>query len=178
HGAVRADSHRELPVDRRPFPDLVDDLAPYRRLIEGGLPAVMMAHVEFPEVDARPASFSSRWIRGVLREDLHFQGAVFSDDLSMGGAARDADIVERAERVLAAGCDVVPVCNDRAAVVSLLERLHVEPHPASQARLVRMRGRGGLPFAELRSGAEWREAHDRLVGLAAPPLLALRPGAP
>ena len=87
HGAVVADSHLTLPVDRRELPDLADDMAPYSRLIANGLPAVMVAHIVFPAVDSLPASLSSRWIRDVLRGDLRFQGVVFADDLSMGGAA-------------------------------------------------------------------------------------------
>jgi beta-N-acetylhexosaminidase len=177
HGAVRTDSHRSLPVDRRGLADLTDDLTPYRRLIDNGLPAVMAAHVQFPAVDERPASLSKRWIGGVLRGELRFQGAVFTDDLSMGGAAACGDIVDRAELALAAGCDVLPVCNDRAAVVSLLDDLETEPQPTSQVRIVRMRGRDGLAWDDLTRSLEWREARDALARSAAVPALALRPGA-
>ncbi len=176
HGAVRADSHLFLPVDRRPLADLEDDLTPYRRLIENGLPAVMMAHVQFPAVDTLPASLSSRWIRGMLREELHFQGVVFSDDLSMGGAAASGDILERARRALAAGCDMLPVCNDRAAVLALLDGLAVEPEPASQLRIIRMRGRGGLPWRELVESSEWKQAQAALTAAASAPPLSLDPG--
>ncbi len=87
HGAVVADSHVALPVDRRELADLGEDLTPYRRLIANGLPGVMVAHILLPAEDAAPASLSARWIRGVLRTDLNFQGAVFTDDLSMGAVA-------------------------------------------------------------------------------------------
>ncbi|MGH8260121.1 MAG: beta-N-acetylhexosaminidase [Steroidobacteraceae bacterium] len=177
HGAVRLDSHRSLPVDRRALDDLGDDLTPYRRLIDNGLPGVMVAHIQFPAVDERPASLSGRWVRGVLREQLRFQGAVFTDDLSMGGAAASGNIIERAHLALSAGCDVLPVCNDRAAVVSLLDRLDIEPQPASQVRIVRMRGRDGLPWSELTRTAEWSEAQAALARCAAVPSLTLRPGA-
>jgi beta-N-acetylhexosaminidase len=178
HGAVRIDSHQSLPVDRRALADLGDDLAPYRRLIDNGLPAVMVAHVQFPAVDSRPASLSSRWVRGVLRGEMRFQGAVFTDDLSMGGAAAAGDIVARAELALSAGCDVLPVCNDRPAVVSLLDRLSAEPEPASQVRIVRMRGRDGMPWDDLTRTAAWQEARDALARCAAVPALTLDPGAP
>ncbi len=88
HGAVVADSHVSLPVDRRALPDLDADLAPYRRLIANGLPGVMVAHILLPAEDSAPASLSAHWIRGVLRNDLNFQGAVFTDDLSMGAGGR------------------------------------------------------------------------------------------
>ena len=177
HGAVRADSHLLLPVDRRALADLADDLTPYRRLIDNGLAGVMVAHVQFPAVDAWPASVSSRWIRGILREELRFQGAVFTDDLSMGGAAVGGDIVERAGRALAAGCDMLLICNDRPAVVTVLERLATEPAPASQLRIIRMRGRDGRPWRELVESSEWQQAQAALASSAAAPPLSLEPGA-
>ena len=74
----------------------------------------MVAHILFPAVDPAPASLSRRWVQNALREELRFEGAVFTDDLSMGGAAEFGDIVARASAALDAGCDVLPVCNDRA----------------------------------------------------------------
>jgi beta-N-acetylhexosaminidase len=176
HGAVVADSHLALPVDRRPIEDMTEDMAPYRRLISNGLPAVMVAHVLFPSVDDVPASVSSRWIRGVLRGDLRFQGAVFSDDLSMAGAAAAGDIVTRAERALAAGCDVLPVCNNPASVVTLLDQLKIEPEPASQLRVVRMRGREGPSREVLMASDEWRIGQEALARSAAAPALNLESG--
>lgn len=176
HGAVVADSHLSLPVDRRELADLTDDLAPYRRLIANGLPAVMAAHVLFPAVDPAPASLSSRWIRDVLRGDLRFQGVVFTDDLSMGGAAAAGDIVTRARQALAAGCDMLPVCNNRAGVIALLEQLEVEPEPASRLRLVRMHGRDGVPRRELESLPEWQRSRELLARCTAAPTLNLEAG--
>lgn len=176
HGAVVADSHHALPIDRRPLEDMTEDLAPYRRLIANGLPAVMVAHILFPAVDDVPASVSSRWIRGVLRGDLRFQGAVFSDDLSMAGAAAAGDIVTRAERALAAGCDVLPVCNNPASVVALLDKLKIEPEPASQLRVVRMRGRESVSRQELLASNEWRSGQEALARCAAAPSLKLESG--
>ncbi|MFO1427170.1 MAG: beta-N-acetylhexosaminidase [Steroidobacteraceae bacterium] len=121
HGAVVADSHHALPVDRRPLEDMVEDMAPYRVLIANGLAGVMVAHVMYPEVEPVPASASPRWIRGILRGELGFQGVVFADDMSMKGAEAIGGIVERAQRALAAGCDVLPVCNHRPSVLALLE---------------------------------------------------------
>jgi beta-N-acetylhexosaminidase len=177
HGAVVADSHSSLPVDRRELADMSDDLAPYYRLIANGLPAVMAAHVLFPEVDSRPASLSSRWIRAVLRGDLRFQGVVFSDDISMGGAAAAyGDIVTRARQALSAGCDMLPVCNNRAGVVTLLDRLNVEPEPTSRLRLVRMHGKDGVPRRELSSVPEWKRSRELLARCAAAPTLNLEAG--
>ena len=174
HGAVVADSHLTLPIDRRSLADLAPDLAPYRRLIANGLPAIMAAHVLFPAVDSAPASLSGRWIRDVLRGDLMFQGVVFADDLSMGGAtAAYGDVVTRARQALAAGCDMLPVCNNRASVIELLQHLDVEPQPASSMRLVRLHGRASPGRAELTASAEWLRARELLAQSAAAPPLTL-----
>jgi beta-N-acetylhexosaminidase len=176
HGAVVADTHFAFAVDRRPLVDLEDDLSPYRRLIANGLPAVLAAHVLFPEVDAAPASVSPRWIRDVLRRELRFQGVVFTDDMSMAGAAAAGDIVERSQRALAAGSDMVLICNDRPSVIKVLNELTVEPAPASQLRLVRMRGRDGMPREELLASGEWQKCRESLARCAAPPVLHLEAG--
>jgi beta-N-acetylhexosaminidase len=177
HGAVSADSHHTMPVDRRGLADMADDLAPYRLLIANGLPAVMPAHVLFPAVDSAPASLSSRWIRDVLRGDLGFQGVVFSDDLSMGGAAAAfGDIVTRARQALAAGCDMLPVCNNRASVVTLLDGLNIEPEPASRLRLVRMHGKDGVSRQELTLLPEWKKSQELLARCTAAPTLNLEAG--
>ena len=169
HGAVVADSHLALPVDRRELVDMEPDLLPYRRLIANGLPAVMVAHVLYPAVDSVPASFSRRWIEGLLRSELAFGGLVFADDLTMGGAAAVGDLAQRARRALAAGCDVLPVCNDRPDVERLLQQCEFEIDPASQLRLVRMRGRRHDGFETLRASSAWQSAREWLARSASPP---------
>jgi beta-N-acetylhexosaminidase len=177
HGAVVADSHQSLPVDRREPADLEDDLLPYRRLIANGLPAIMVAHIVFPAVDPAPASLSARWIRDVLRGQLGFQGVVFTDDLSMGGAsAAVGDVVSRVRQALAAGCDMLPVCNDRPSVVALLDRLKIEPEPASRMRLVRLHGKDRVPPQDLPSLPEWQRSRELLARCTAAPALKLEAG--
>ena len=174
HGAVVADSHHAVPVDRRALEDLEPDLAPYRLLIANGIAGIMVAHVVFPEVDPLPASVSRRWVRGVLRDELRFQGVVFTDDLSMQGAAAAGDVVTRAQLALEAGCDVLPVCNQRASVVALLDGLKEKPEPASSLRLVRLRGRGPADHAALRADPRWLRSQETLARCAAPPTLQLQ----
>lgn len=116
HGFVKADSHHAVPVDRRSLKAiLADDAAPYPHLA-GVMGAVMPAHVIYPKVDSRPAGFSARWLREVLRERLRFGGAVFSDDLAMVGAreldGRAIGFGEAAVAALQAGCDLVLLCNE------------------------------------------------------------------
>jgi beta-N-acetylhexosaminidase len=169
HGAVVADSHVALPVDRREFADLEGDIRPYRPLIDNNVPGIMAAHVVFPAIDALPASLSKRWITGVLRGELGFHGCVFADDLSMAGAVAFGNVVERAELAIAAGCDVLPICNDRHSVELALERLGADAvSAASQARLVRMRARGEAP-ADLHGNRHWQETSARIAALRTPP---------
>jgi len=160
HGAVVADSHRALPVDRRPLEELGDDLLPYRRMIANGLPSIMVAHVSFPEVDDAPASLSRRWVQRELRGSLGFTGAVFSDDLSMAGAALAGSVPERARLALVAGCDVLAICNDRPGVLATLEELAGETDPLSQVRLVRLHGRSTPDRRELADLPRWRECRS------------------
>jgi beta-N-acetylhexosaminidase len=176
HGAVVADSHLALPVDRRALVDMSEDLLPYRRLIDNGLPAVMVAHVLYPAIDELPASFSERWIRQILRKELRFGGLVFADDLTMAGAASMGDLPTRAALALLAGCDVLLVCNDRPGVEVLLDKLNVELDPASQLRLIRMRGRKQLVFETLVASPAWRSAREWLERSAAKPELKFEPG--
>ena len=131
HGFVHADSHTEIPVDRRSLKAILqDDAAPYGWL-RSTLASVMPAHVIYPRVDSRPACFSRRWLQDILREKLGFDGAIFSDDLSMEGARRlDGQLVsytDAAVAALQAGCDLVLLCNqsvgDGHAVDELLDGL-------------------------------------------------------
>ncbi len=115
HGFVRADSHTEIPVDRRSLKAiLADDAAPYPWL-STVLTSVMPAHVIYPKVDGRPAGFSAKWLQDILRGRLRFDGAIFSDDLSMEGARRiDGRVVSYTDAGVAAlnaGCDLVLLCN-------------------------------------------------------------------
>lgn len=119
HGFVKADSHTDVPVDRRSLKTiLARDAAPYAWL-GTALASVMPAHVVYPKVDARPAGFSRRWLQGILRERLGFGGAIFSDDLSMAGArmidGKLVDPTQAAVSALNAGCDMVLLCNQSLA---------------------------------------------------------------
>lgn len=176
HGAVVADSHHSLPVDRRDWNEISADILPYRRLIANGVPGVMVAHVLFPAVAPEPASLSRRWIQNALREELRFEGCIFTDDLSMGGAKEFGDVVARATAALEAGCDVLPVCNDRASVTTLLDNLSHDIQPSSHLRLVRMRGKAAPERHELLAGEPWRASQDLLARSKAPPALKLTAG--
>ena len=119
HGFVQADSHVDIPVDTRSLKAVLSDCAlPYSWLTTT-LSSVMPAHVIYPKVDALPAGFSPRWLQDILRGQLHFNGAIFSDDLSMAGArriqGREVSFAQAAMAALNAGCDLVLLCNQSLA---------------------------------------------------------------
>jgi beta-N-acetylhexosaminidase len=132
HGFVKADSHTEIPIDKRSLKAILsDDAVPYQWLATG-LQSVMPAHVIYPKVDSRPAGFSQRWLQDILRGQFGFTGAIFSDDLSMEGArlldGKRVSYTEAAVAALQAGCDMVLLCNQSVgdegrAVDELLEGL-------------------------------------------------------
>lgn len=134
HGAVVADSHHELPVDARSLAELAYDLQPFATLIShGALAGIMPAHVVYPAVDAeRTAGFSATWLQGKLRSELGFTGVIFSDDLSMEGAASGGDFYQRSLAAAAAGANALVVCNNRQAALEVLRAatdLHVQGSP-------------------------------------------------
>lgn len=169
HGYATADSHAEMPEDGRAFSALAVDMAPYQSLMADGLASVMMAHIFYPEIDWLPASLSKRWIEGFLRGDLGFDGCVFCDDLSMGGAAETGDPEECAELALAAGCDYLPVCNNRAAVRGLVGS-PVLSEDAGPVRRQRLHAACGVEraksLAALKRTRRWQQVNRRLDTLS------------
>jgi beta-N-acetylhexosaminidase len=164
HGGVEADSHLALPVDARRLEDLqMEDLRPFERMIHYGLEAIMPAHVIYQKVDRQLAGFSAFWLKRVLREELGFQGAIFSDDLSMAATEDAGDYVQRARAALEAGCDMVLVCNNRPEAEKVIAALETYNDPAAHVRLVRMHGRRRFSRPELHLDPRWREAVQALA---------------
>lgn len=173
HAGATVDSHLALATDRRNYSQLYDDLTPYRRLIDAGLPAVMVGHVVFPKLDERPASLSRWWIADQLRNELGFSGAVISDDLGMGGVNSQGSLPDRLQASLAAGCDMALLCNDLDLIPEALDRLREYSNPTAQLRLMRLRGEHRLEWDELHSSREWQEARECVAGIDVPPRLEL-----
>jgi beta-N-acetylhexosaminidase len=160
HGFVKADSHIDIPVDTRSLKAiLAEDAAPYGWL-NSSLNSVMPAHVIYPKVDARPAGFSSKWLNDILRGQLGFHGAIFSDDLSMAGARLidgvEVSYTQAAVAALNAGCDMVLLCNQSldggAAVDELIDGLTEaqlkggwQPREASEERRLALLPRSAAP---------------------------------
>lgn len=145
HGYATADSHVELPVDERPLSDIkANDEVPYEAM---GvlLTAVMPAHVVYTAMDSAPAGFSRKWLQDELRGRLGYTGLIFSDDLSMKGAAEVGEITARSDAALAAGCDMILVCNDPEGVSSVLENQRWIRTKVFDERVARLQPRGKFP---------------------------------
>lgn len=135
HGGVVADSHHELPIDPRSMVELQEDMAPFKCLIEQGqLAGIMPAHVIYSGVDKNhTAGFSDYWLQTVLRQELQFDGVIFSDDLSMTGAASAGDYSKRALAAINAGANALLACNDRHAAQVVIDT--VKNHAFNKPRL-------------------------------------------
>jgi beta-N-acetylhexosaminidase len=112
HGYAKLDSHVALAVDNRSITELNKDISVFERVIKNGLDAVMLSHVIYPKIDDKPAGFSKKWIKDILRNQLEFKGIIFSDDLSMQGACFIKDINDRVKFSIDSGCDMVLICNN------------------------------------------------------------------
>jgi beta-N-acetylhexosaminidase len=157
HGSVEGDSHHVMPFDRRSFVDIENlDLVPFRRVINTHLAGIMMAHVIYEQVDKLAAGYSHYWIETVLREQLQFNGIVFSDDLSMCGAESVGGYPERARLALAAGCDILLVCNNPDGADEVLESLAGYSNQTTQLRMIRLHGQDAN--AQLFASEKWQSA--------------------
>ncbi len=172
HGAVAADSHHEMPIDPRPFEQIEQqDLQPFARFAkaqpgEAGalMDAVMPAHVVYSGCDSQPAGFSAFWLQQILRQQLGFDGVIFSDDLSMAGAEIAGSYAERADAALAAGCDMVLVCNQPTAALEVLDWLEQQGH-LNAVRVQRMKSRQPISIEQLQGSGRWQRCRQQLAEL-------------
>jgi beta-N-acetylhexosaminidase len=174
HGAVLADSHLKLPIDRREYGLVLDDMRPYERLIgNGSLAGVMLAHIIYEQMDPKPAGFSEFWIQRELRSRLGFGGAVFCDDLSMKATCDYGSMAKRANLALDAGCDMILVCNDRDVAHQAVDALNEYSNPLSLVRLARLHGTGHPLRQTLLASEEWQTINQRFARWSERPELHL-----
>ncbi len=174
HGSIEADSHIAMPIDERSLSEIeMEDLKPFQLLIDSGINALMMAHVIYPRVDKNPAGFSSFWIKEILRNRMRFQGAVFSDDLSMQGAAFAGNYAERARLALDAGCDMALICNSREGAWEAVKSLEGYSSPASSLRLAHLHAKEFYSREELTHQQRWTLAKSMLEKYVDEPSLTL-----
>ncbi|MDW6003140.1 beta-N-acetylhexosaminidase [Vibrio mangrovi] len=158
HGGVVEDSHKETPYDHREN-ILETDMQVFRQHIQSGLlDAMMPAHVIYPHYDSQPASGSEFWLKEVLRQKLGFRGIIFSDDLAMEGASVMGDAVARSHQALAAGCDMLLLCNDRSASVQVLDNLPIMEVSGGEC----LRKQSIIQYTELKRTPQWKHAADAL----------------
>ena len=138
HGSVLEDTHVDRAVDERSIEAIrAEDLVPFADAIVAGAEAVMMAHVVYPRIDAKPAGYSRVWITDILRGELGFRGTVFSDDISMAGGEGEGGIAARIEAHYDAGCDLILACQPEIVDEALTATRGVAPFdPKKLARLV------------------------------------------
>ncbi len=137
HGGVSADTHIENPVDDRSFDEIqAKDMAVFAQLAPT-LKGIMTAHVVFPQVDRLSPTYSKRWLKDILRDQLNFDGVVFSDDLSMQGASQYESASDRFAQAAEAGCDLLLLCNDRAATIEVVDNVKLSSIPFNAERITR-----------------------------------------
>ena len=121
HGSISEDSHLEKPIDRRALNEIEKkDLIPFKELINN-LDGIMTAHILFPEVDERITTFSKIWIKQILKEQMKFEGMIFSDDLSMEGTNEFKSFYDKTKNAIISGCEMVLICNNREGAKDALK---------------------------------------------------------
>ncbi|MEM9302931.1 MAG: beta-N-acetylhexosaminidase [Pseudomonadota bacterium] len=164
HGSVREDTHLEVAVDPRDEQTLLGtDMVPFTVNCRRQLTSLMMSHVVYPAWDPAPAGYSSRWIQGMVRERMGFEGVVFSDDLGMAAACGVGGFEARLHEAMDAGSDLVLVCRpaDTQACFAEVKRWPEIPRD----RRGELHGRRSVDWQEFAASAERRELQEQLEGL-------------
>lgn len=167
HGAVKADSHLALPEDMRSLDEVTQwDMQPFLNLFSSGVSAIMTAHIVFPAVDTYPVTFSPLWLNTILRQQHQFDGVIFSDDLTMLGAATVGTVEARAVLALNAGCDMILICNQREAQLAVIRELEKISTEYSSTRLSRMQGKRTPAWLELQHNPHYQAAKTWVESLS------------
>lgn len=125
HGDTDTDSHYDLPVVTKTKRQLYkSELIPFKQAISQGAPAVMVSHILCSELDEEyPASLSKTLVQGLLRDEMGFDGVVFTDDLTMGAITESYSLEQACVLAVNAGCDMLLVCHEYDNVYTVLEAL-------------------------------------------------------
>lgn len=166
HGSVNIDSHLTLPIDQRQFDEIYShDMQPFIALAETDLEGMMPAHIIFQKVDHHPVGFSEYWLKEILRKKCNFPGMIFSDDLNMSAADIIGNHEERVLSALHAGCDMTLICNNRRAVLNILDHLP-QKYFIDDERVKRLQGKFTHSFEHLKNMRDWQDKHKQLMRMA------------
>ncbi|WP_303451489.1 beta-N-acetylhexosaminidase [Colwellia sp. 1_MG-2023] len=168
HGSVQADSHVDLPIDNRSFADITaQDLIPFKQLIAANaVDALMPAHVIYPDIDNKSVGFSRIWLQDILRNQLKFNGVIFSDDLSMEAANSIGGYVERSEAAQDAGCDMLLLCNNRQALIKVIDNAQLVHDSTSEKRITSMLKTTDISWQAMQQQPMWQalsQANQQLL---------------
>ncbi|RUO38692.1 beta-N-acetylhexosaminidase [Aliidiomarina shirensis] len=161
HGTVVADSHVDIPVDDRSLADILEHDGSVFAQLAQNIQAVMPAHVIYPQVAPEPAGFSEFWLQTVLRDRFEFQGVIISDDLLMAGATVAGTVQERAEKAIAAGCDLLLVCNDQSAARAVLADVTFPEPSRDSIKILQGKSHFGT-LDDVKGSQRWKNAQKLL----------------
>lgn len=163
HGSVALDSHVANPVDERSLDQVSeDDMQPFAGMIQAGISAIMAAHIVFPRVDKMPVGYSPYWLQEILRKQLGFKGVIFSDDLSMEGANISENYTDRVRVAREAGCDFVMPCNNREAVLQVLDELLADNHMVDKEKYSSLQADFSGAKQRFEENPRWIKTRDAL----------------
>lgn len=161
HGSIAPDSHVAMPEDHRTLEAIKkNDMQPFAALIQQGIKAIMTSHILFPQVDTSIVTFSRKWLQTILREQLLFHGTIFSDDLNMAGANISAHYADRMIAALEAGCDFALLCNNRNAVIQVLDQVSHQQHQVAQQKWQPLLGQNNPARDAYQVNPRWLKAHE------------------
>jgi beta-N-acetylhexosaminidase len=165
HGRTTCDTHKAMPTVTAGDVDLETDLAPFRALKDA--PIGMTGHLLFTAWDAEnPATQSPFVIHEIIRERIGFDGLLLTDDLDMEALA--GTVPERAERAVAAGCDIALNCwakmDDMVGIAERLPTMREETAARLERALAATADLAGP--AKLAAQAALIDKRDRLLALA------------
>lgn len=164
HGSITLDSHVSIAKDLRSFNVIKqEDLLPFANLIKAGITAMMASHIIFPDVDDVPVGFSAFWIKKILRSQLNFNGPIMTDDLNMEGANISLDFSDRVLAARDAGCDFSLLCNNKTAVVQVLDTLPYQQHLVEKSKWHKLQGNFPQRNKILSNNERWIKARELLT---------------
>ncbi len=156
-GDTGVDSHAVLPLAQSGDAERTVDLLPFRQVVAAGVPMVMTAHLKVPEWEARPATLSAVALQDWLRGRLGFKGVIITDDLEMGAIATQLPTSHGAKDALAAGADLLLICNNWEAPWETARLLATEAALSERCREAAAR----LDF--LRGTLQWKGSELKTV---------------